>query len=458
MRQRKFILPESEIPRQWYNLRADIKMNPYLKKDGEIMKPEDLAPVFPMNLIEQEFSTERWIDIPEEVLDLYSIWRPVPLVRAYALEKALNTPAKIYYKYEGISPAGSHKPNSAVPQAYYNKVFGTKKVTTETGAGQWGSALSFACEHFGIECKIYMVRVSFNQKPYRKLMMQTWGGNCVSSPSMETNFGRMINEKFPDAPGSLGIAISEAIEEAVSDPTGTTKYTLGSVLNHVTIHQSIIGLEAKRQLELIGDYPDIVIGCAGGGSNFAGIAFPFIHDKINGKDIQIVAVEPSACPTLTRSPFGYDHGDTEGFTPLLPMHSLGKDFMPPAIHAGGLRYHGMAPTVSQTVAEGLTEARSVTQLEAFEAGILTARTEGYIPAPESNHAIAEVIKEAHKAREEGKEKVILFNWTGHGLIDLPSYGKYLDGELTNYDFPQSVIDDAEEMMHKYPKPELYKSR
>ncbi len=457
METKKVILTEDEMPRQWYNVLADIKMNPPLGPDGNPVSPDQLAPVFPMNLIEQEVSSERWIDIPEEVLKVLSIWRPSPLIRAYALEKALDTPARIYYKYEGVSPPGSHKPNTAVAQAYYNKEFGIKRLTTETGAGQWGSALSFACSQFGLECKIYMVRISFDQKPYRKSMMATWGGNCVASPSSETKAGRAILEKDPDTPGSLGIAISEAVEAAVTDESGQTRYSLGSVLNHVMLHQTIIGLEAKKQMEKINEYPDVVIGCAGGGSNFAGIAFPFVHDKINGKDIAIHPVEPEACPTLTKAPFAYDHGDTAGYTPLLPMHSLGHTFVPPPLHAGGLRYHGMAPTVSQLVVDGILEPQAYGQVDTYEAGMLLARTEGVIAAPETNHALAAVVAEAKKAKEEGKEKVILFNWSGHGLIDLGAYEKYLTGSLTNYDFPAEDIAEAEKVLEQYPKPEIIKN-
>jgi len=457
METKKVLLTEDEMPRQWYNILADIKMNPPLGPDGNPVSPDQLAPVFPMNLIEQEVSSERWIDIPEEVLRVLSIWRPSPLIRAYALEKALDTPARIYYKYEGVSPPGSHKPNTAVAQAYYNKEFGIKRLTTETGAGQWGSALSFACSQFGLECKIYMVRISFDQKPYRKSMMATWGGNCVASPSTETKAGRAILEKDPDTPGSLGIAISEAVEAAVTDESGQTRYSLGSVLNHVMLHQTIIGLEAKKQLEKINEYPDVVIGCAGGGSNFAGIAFPFVYDKIHGKDIAIHPVEPAACPTLTRAPFAYDHGDTAGYTPLLPMHSLGHTFVPPPLHAGGLRYHGMAPTVSQLVVDGLLEPQAYGQVETYEAGMLLARTEGVIAAPETNHALAAVVAEAKKAKEEGKEKVILFNWSGHGLIDLGAYEKYLSGSLTNYEFPAEDIAEAEKVLEQYPKPQIIKN-
>ena len=457
MATKKIFLTEDEMPRQWYNVLADIKMNPPLGPDGNPVGPEDLAPVFPMNLIEQEVSTERWIDIPEGVLDVLKIWRPSPLIRAYALEKALDTPAKIYYKYEGVSPPGSHKPNTAVAQAYYNKEFGIKKLTTETGAGQWGSALAFACSQYGLECKVYMVRISFDQKPYRKSMMNTWGANCVASPSSETKAGRAILEKDPDTPGSLGIAISEAVEAAVSDESGQTRYSLGSVLNHVMLHQTIIGLEAKKQLDKIGEYPDIIIGCAGGGSNFAGLAFPFVYDKINGKDIAIYPVEPEACPTMTRAPFAYDHGDTAGYTPLLPMHSLGHTFVPPPLHAGGLRYHGMAPTVSQLIVDGILEPQAFGQMDTYEAGMLAARTEGVIPAPETNHALACVVSEAKKAKEEGKEKVILFNFSGHGLIDLAAYDKYLSGSLVDYDFPADDIAEAEKVLEQYPKPEIIKN-
>mgnify|MGYP001821896772 FL=1 len=457
METKKIFLTEDEMPRQWYNVLADIKMNPPLGPDGNPVSPDQLAPVFPMNLIEQEVSSERWIDIPEEVLKVLSIWRPSPLIRAYALEKALDTPARIYYKYEGVSPPGSHKPNTAVAQAYYNKEFGIKRLTTETGAGQWGSALAFACSQFGLECKIYMVRISFDQKPYRKSMMSTWGGNCVASPSSETKAGRAILEKDPDTPGSLGIAISEAVEAAVTDESGQTRYSLGSVLNHVMLHQTIIGLEAKKQMEKINEYPDVVIGCAGGGSNFAGLAFPYVYDKINGKDIAIHPVEPEACPTMTRAPFAYDHGDTAGYTPLLPMHSLGHTFVPPPLHAGGLRYHGMAPTVSQLIVDGLLEPQAYGQVETYEAGMLTAKTEGVIPAPETNHALAAVVAEAKKAKEEGKEKVILFNFSGHGLIDLAAYDKYLSGSLVDYDFPAEDIAEAEKVLEQYPKPEIIKN-
>lgn len=449
---RKIFLTEDEMPRQWYNLAADINCPPFMSPDGPV-PPEAWEPVFPMNLVEQEYSTQRWHDIPEGVLELLTRWRPSPLHRAYELEKALDTPAKIYYKNESVSPAGSHKPNTAVAQAWYNKEFGTKKLTTETGAGQWGSALSFAGSLIGLEVKVFMVRISFDQKPFRKLMMQTWGGQCIASPSMETQAGRAILEADPDTPGSLGIAISEAIEAAVTDPKKETKYSLGSVLNHVMMHQTIIGLEAKKQLEKVGiKKPDVVIGCAGGGSNFAGLSFPFVYDKINGADIDIIPVEPSSCPTLTQAPYVYDHGDTAKMTPLVAMHSLGHAFVPPPIHAGGLRYHGMAPLVSKSVQDGLMTPESIHQLECYEAGVLFAKTEGIIPAPETTHAIASAIRQAKQAKEEGKEKVILFNFSGHGLMDLVGYDKYFNGELSDYDFPVEQIEKNLESIKGYPKP------
>jgi tryptophan synthase beta chain len=450
-------LAANEIPRQWYNILADIKMNPPLGPDGNPVGPDDLAPVFPMNLIEQEVSDQRWIDIPEAVLDVLAIWRPAPLVRADRLEKALGTPARIYFKNEGVSPPGSHKPNTAVAQAYYNKEFGIENMTTETGAGQWGSALSFACAQFGLNCKVYMVRVSFDQKPYRKAMMEAWGGTCVASPSTETKAGQQALEKDPNTPGSLGIAISEAIEAAVGDQSGKTRYSLGSVLNHVMLHQTIIGLEARKQMAMIDETPDIIIGCAGGGSNFAGLAFPFVQDKINGKQIDIYAVEPKACPTLTRAPFSYDHGDTARYTPLLPMHSLGHAFVPAPIHAGGLRYHGMAPTVSQLAQEGLITPQSVSQLDAFKAGVLWARTEGVIPAPETTNALAQVVVEAEKARQEGREKVILFNFSGHGLLDLAGYEKYFSGQLTDFELSDEQMNASMKVFADHPKPQNLKS-
>ncbi len=455
MEVKKIMLTEDEMPRQWYNIAADMPtpMQPPLHPGtGQPVGPEDLAPIFPMNLIEQEVSTERWIDIPEPVLEVLRIWRPAPLVRAYGLEKALDTPARIYYKNESYSPPGSHKPNTAVAQAYYNKVAGTKRITTETGAGQWGSALSFAGAMFGIEIVVWMVKISYQQKPYRRLMMNTWGATCYASPSTQTESGRKILEKDPDTPGSLGIAISEAVEAAVSDEN--SKYALGSVLNHVMLHQTIIGLEAQKQLEKVGDYPDVVIGCAGGGSNFAGLSFPFARDKIFGKDVKIIAVEPMSCPTMTRGPFAYDFGDTVQMTPLLPMHTLGHDFIPAPIHAGGLRYHGMAPLVSQLILDGIIEPLAVHQLETFEAGVTFARSEGIIPAPETNHAVAAVIQEAKKAKEEGKEKVILFNMSGHGLVDLAAYDAYFSGKLHDYELPEEEIERALRAIEPLPKPKV----
>ncbi len=456
MKEYKVFLREDEIPRQWYNIQADLPtplQPPIHPATGKPIGPEDLAPVFPMNLIEQEVSTQRWIDIPEEVMEKYLIWRPTPLHRAYNLEKYLDTPARIYYKNEGVSPPGSHKPNTAVAQAYYNKVFGIKRITTETGAGQWGSALSFACCLFGLECKVYMVRVSYDQKPYRRLMMNTWGANCVPSPSKDTNAGRKILEENPDSPGSLGIAISEAIEDAVTSKD--TRYSLGSVLNHVLMHQTIIGLEAKKQLEKFGEKKvDIVVGCAGGGSNFAGLAFPFVLDKINGADITIIPVEPTSCPTMTRAPFVYDFGDTAATTPLLPMHSLGHGFIPPPIHAGGLRYHGIAPLLSQLIIEGLIEPRAYNQLECYGAAVLWARTEGQIPAPETSHAIACVIDEAKKAKNEGREKVIILNWSGHGLMDLGGYDLYFSGKLVDYPLPEEEMMKSLKGIENLPKPQM----
>jgi tryptophan synthase beta chain len=453
MRTKKYVLTEKDMPRQWYNIMADMPngMEPPLHPGtGQPCGPQDLEPIFPMNLIEQEVSTQRWIDIPEEVLDKLAIWRPSPLFRAYELEKALGTPARIYYKNEGVSPAGSHKPNTAIAQAYYNKVAGTKRITTETGAGQWGSSLAMCCSFFGIECKVFMVKISYNQKPYRRLMMETWGAKCTASPSNETAAGRSILEKTPDSPGSLGMAISEAVEVAVGDKD--TKYALGSVLNHVMIHQSIIGLEAQKQMKMAGDYPDVIIGSAGGGSNFAGLAMPFARDKIDGRNIDIIAVEPTSCPTLTRGPFAYDFGDTVQMTPLLPMHSLGHNFVPAPIHAGGLRYHGMAPIVSQLVLDGIIRPMAVHQMETFNAGVTFARSEGYISAPECNHAVAATIREALKAKEEGKEKVILFNWSGHGLVDLGAYENFFRGKLSDHDLPQSEIDAALKDLESLPKP------
>ena len=428
----KVFLSEDEMPRQWYNLAADLPhpIPPPVHKDGTPARPQDFEAIFPPNLIEQEMSTQRWIDIPQPVLEKLWIWRPSPLVRARNFEAALETPARIYFKNEGVSPAGSHKPNTAIAQVYYNMLAGTKHLTTETGAGQWGSALAFACRQFGLDARVYMVRISFDQKPFRKLMMQTWGAECIASPSLRTEVGRRILAETPDTPGSLGIAISEAIEDCVTSPD--TKYSLGSVLNHVCLHQSIIGLEAKKQMEKIGAYPDVVIGCAGGGSNFAGIGFPFVCDKIHGKNVRIAAAEPAACPRMTRAPYVYDSGDVAMMTPLMAMYSLGHTFVPPPIHAGGLRYHGMAPIVCHARREGLIEAHAIPQLECYEAAVLWARTEGHIPAPETSHALALAVREARLAQDEGKEKTILINWSGHGLMDLKGYEAYFTGRLENY--------------------------
>ncbi len=452
--QRKILLDEKDMPRAWYNIQADMPnpLPPPLNPEtGEPISPEMLGAIFPMNLIEQEMSTDRWINIPDEVIERLLMWRPTPLVRAVGLEKFLGTPAHIYYKNEGVSPAGSHKPNTALAQAYYNKVFGVKRLTTETGAGQWGSALAFACNQFGLELKVYMVRVSYNQKPYRRIMMETWGAKCIPSPSTETNAGRRFLEDDADHPGSLGIAISEAIEDAVTSKN--TKYSLGSVLNHVMMHQTIIGLEAEKQMAAFGDYPDVVIGCAGGGSNFAGISFPFVRDRIHGRNVRIVASEPTSCPSLTRGDYVYDFGDAAQTTPLLAMCSIGHGFIPAPIHAGGLRYHGMAPVVSKLFADGLIEAKAYNQLETFAAGIIFARTEGFIPAPETNHAIACAIDEAKKAKEEGKERVILMNFSGHGIIDLPSYDAYMSGKLTDYTLPSDEIQRLLKELDKYPRPQ-----
>ena len=456
MEVKKIVLPESEIPRKWYNILPDMPtpLEPPLHPGtGQPVGPEDLAPVFPMPLIEQEVSQENYIDIPDEVLEKYLIWRPTPLYRAYNLEKHLGTPAKIYFKNEGVSPAGSHKPNTAMAQAYYNKISGTTRICTETGAGQWGSALAFCCSLFGLECKVYMVKISFNQKPYRRIMMETWGGTCVASPSSETKAGRTILEQDPDSPGSLGIAISEAIEDAVTNEG--SKYSLGSVLNHVMLHQTVNGLECQKQMAMVGDYPDVIIGCAGGGSNFAGNCLPFVRDKINGKDIDVIAVEPASCPTMTRGPFAYDFGDTVQMTPLLAMHTLGHNFVPEPIHAGGLRYHGMAPIISQLIMSNVIRPVAVQQLETFQSGITFAKTEGFISAPETTHAIAVVIQEAIKAKEEGKEKVILFNWSGHGLVDMAAYEAYLSGKLSDHVLEEEAIQGALKDIEPLPKPQQY---
>lgn len=429
----RFVLPESEIPTHWYNVAADFSeplpppLHPGTKQPVTI---EDMRAIFPENLVRQEMSAERWIEIPEEVRAIYTLWRPTPLLRAVRLERALQTPAHIYYKYEGGSPAGSHKPNTAVPQAFYNRQAGVKRLATETGAGQWGASLALACRLFGLECRVYMVSVSYHQKPYRKLLMQTWGATVFPSPSDQTEFGRRLRRENPESPGSLGIAISEAIEDTLK--TKDTKYALGSVLNHVCLHQTVIGQEAIRQMEMAGEEPDVVIGCVGGGSNFAGIAFPFIRRKLAEKRAtRIIAVEPSACASLTQGALRYDFGDTAMTTPLLMMHTLGHDFVPPKIHAGGLRYHGMAPLVSHAVKLGLAEAAAYPQTKIFEAAMLFAQTEGIVPAPEPAHAIRAAVDEALRAKEEGKKRVILFNLCGHGMLDLASYDAFLGGQLTD---------------------------
>jgi len=440
----KILLSEKEMPQQWYNIQVDLPkpLPPVLHPGtGKPIGPQDLAPLFPMELIKQEVSQERWIDIPEEVQEVYKIWRPSPLVRARRWEKALGTPAKIYYKWEGVSPAGSHKPNTAVAQAYYNKKEGVKKITTETGAGQWGSALSFACNLFGLECKVFMVRISYEQKPYRKLMMQVWGANCVPSPSKETKAGRDILAKDPNSPGSLGIAISEAVEVAAQNDD--TKYSLGSVLNHVLLHQTVVGLETQKQFEKVGEYPDIVIGCVGGGSNFGGFVMPFARDKITkGKKTRIIAVEPTACPSLTRGLYRYDFGDTACTTPLIKMFTLGHNFIPAPIHAGGLRYHGMAPIVCHLYDLKLIEAVALKQNPCFEAAVSFARAEGHIPAPESGHAIRCAMEEALKCKESGQSKVIVFNNSGHGHFDLSSYEKYFAGNLEDADLTEAQLKKA----------------
>jgi tryptophan synthase beta chain len=427
----KVVLSPREMPRYWYNLQADLQepLPPVIHPATlEPISPDDLAPIFPIGLIEQEVSKERWIEIPEEVLEIYSIWRPTPLVRARKLESYLQTPAQIYYKNESLSPPGSHKPNTAVAQAYYNKREGIKRLTTETGAGQWGSALAFACCLFGLKCTVYMVRVSYEQKPYRKVLMNIWGAEVFPSPTDRTNAGRGILSKDPDSPGSLGIAISEAIEDAVTHED--TKYSLGSVLNHVLLHQTIVGLETKKQFEMIGKYPDVLVGCVGGGSNFAGFVFPFVQDKLEGKrKPRIIAVEPLACPSLTKGVYRYDFGDTAKMTPLLKMHTLGHEFIPPRIHAGGLRYHGMAPLVSYLYHKGIIEAIAYPQRAVFEAAVTFAQVEGVVPAPETAHAIKAVIDEALKCKETGEEKVIAFNFSGHGYFDLSAYEEYLSGRM-----------------------------
>jgi len=437
----KYLLDESRIPKAWYNLMADLPSPPPPVLHPGTLKPvgpDDLAPLFPMSLILQEVSAEREIEIPGPVRDVYKQWRPTPLFRARRLERALQTPARIYYKYEGVSPSGSHKPNTSVAQAFFNREAGVRKITTETGAGQWGSSLAFAGALFGIDVQVFMVRVSYEQKPYRRLMMETFGARCIPSPSMETNYGRSVLAHTPDSPGSLGIAISEAVEVAAT--RDDTKYALGSVLNHVLLHQTVIGQEAIAQLEMAGDYPDIVVGCTGGGSNFSGIAFPFIGAQLRGgKKVRAIAVEPAACPSLTRGRYAYDFGDTGKMTPLAKMHTLGSAFVPPGFHAGGLRYHGMAPLVSHVKELGLIEARAEHQTQCFEAGVLFARAEGIVPAPEANHAVKGAIDEAVKCREEGTSKAILFNLCGHGHFDMSAYQDYFAGKLEDRSYDEGEL-------------------
>jgi tryptophan synthase beta chain len=443
--QRKFQLDEKDLPTHWYNIQADLPAPlppPLHPGTGQPIGPADLAPLFPMELIKQEVSRERWIEIPEQVRDAYKIWRPTPLIRALGLEKLLGTPAHIYYKWEGVSPAGSHKPNTAVAQAYYNKQEGTKRLATETGAGQWGSALALAARMFDLECKVYMVRVSYDQKPYRRILMETWGAEVVPSPSPDTNAGRAVIARDPKSPGSLGIAISEAVEDAAT--RDDTKYSLGSVLNHVLMHQTVIGQETKKQLELADEEPDILVGCIGGGSNFSGFAFPFVADKLTGKakNLRVIAVEPMAAPSITKGQYVYDFGDEAMMTPLVKMHTLGHSFMPAPIHAGGLRYHGMAPAVSALYEQKQIEAVAVHQRPTFEAAVMFARTEGYLPAPESAHAIRVVIDEALRCKESGEAETIAFNLSGHGHFDLGAYERYMQGELEDYEYPAEKVREA----------------
>ena len=437
----------STVPTHWYNLQADLPepVPPHLHPGTkQPLAPEDLAPLFPMALIQQEVTTERYIEIPQTVREIYALWRPSPLIRAHRLERALGTKARIYYKYEGVSPVGSHKPNTAVAQAYYNKQAGIKRITTETGAGQWGCSMALAGQMFGLEVRVYMVKVSYGQKPYRRSMMQTWGAEVFASPSNMTETGRNALAADPNNQGSLGLAISEAVEEAAS--RADTNYALGSVLNHVALHQTIIGLEAKKQFEMAGDWPDVIFAPCGGGSSFAGMAFPFVADNAaggrNGKPVRLVAVEPASCPSLTKGVYAYDFGDSSGFTPLMKMFTLGHDFMPPGIHAGGLRYHGASPLVSQLYKEGLIEAVAVPQLATFEAGVMFAHAEGIIPAPESNHAIRGAIDEALRCKETGEAKTILFNLTGHGHFDMGSYDRYFAGELEDFAYPEEAIKES----------------
>lgn len=449
--QTKFLLNETDLPRFWYNINADSPLapTPVLRPDTlEPVTPDFLSVLFPMEIIMQEVSTERFIQIPDEVREIYKLYRPTPLLRARRLEKALGTTAHIYYKYEGVSPAGSHKPNTAIPQAFYNKVAGTKALTTETGAGQWGSALSLACNFFGLDLEVYMVKISYQQKPYRRVMMETYGGKVFASPTDKTNFGRSVLAKDPNSPGSLGIAISEAVEVAATSG-GKKKYSLGSVLNHVLMHQSVIGEEALKQMDLANEYPDVVIGCVGGGSNFGGIAYPFLRENLkNGKRTRLLAVEPTAAPSLTRGVYAFDYGDSAKMAPVVKMHTLGHGFVPPSIHAGGLRYHGMAPSLSAFHDAGLIDAIAVPQKATFEAAIQFARTEGIIPAPESAHAIRAAIDEALDAKAKGEKRVILFNLSGHGNFDMGAYEAYLGGKLEDFEYPAEAVDVA---MQELPK-------
>jgi tryptophan synthase beta chain len=447
----KFILSEKEVPRAWYNINPDLPkplappINPQTLKP---LTPDDLSVLFPMDLIMQEMSMENWIEIPDEVREIYKLWRPTPMYRAMRLEKALDTPAKIYYKYEGVSGPGSHKPNTAVAQAYYNKKEGTKRLTTETGAGQWGSALAYACNAFGLDCTVYMVKVSYEQKPYRKTLMNVWGANVIPSPSDKTQIGKKILSETPDSLGSLGIAISEAVEDAATH--NDTKYSLGSVLNHVLLHQTVVGLEVKKQMELAEDYPDIIVGCVGGGSNFSGLFFPFVKEKINGKKIRFIAVEPTACPTLTKGLYAYDYGDSGKIGPIAMMYTLGHGFVPSGIHAGGLRYHGDAPQLCLLYDEGLVEAKAYNQLPVFDAAVLFTKTEGILPAPESAHAVKGAIDEALACKESGQKKTILIGLSGHGHFDLGAYEQYLAGKMQDFEYSKEEVEKAIADLPKVP--------
>lgn len=447
-KQHKYLLDESRLPKAWYNISADLpyELPPVLHPQTlEPITPDFLSVLFPMALIMQEISTDRWIEIPEPVRDIYKLWRPTPFFRAHGLEQALDTPAHIYYKYEGVNPVGSHKPNTAVAQAFYNKEEGVKAITTETGAGQWGSALAMSCNFFDMDLEVYMVKVSYNHKPYRRIMMEAYGADVFASPSPRTNYGRALLAEDPDCPGSLGIAISEAVEVAATSG-GSKKYSLGSVLNHVLMHQTVIGQETLEQLEMAGEYPDIIVACTGGGSNFGGFAFPFLHENLtNGKETRVIAAEPAASPSITRGQYTFDYGDTAKMAPVVKMHTLGHTFVPPEIHAGGLRYHGMAPQVSALVDHGFVEARSIHQLASFDAAMIFLRSEGIMPAPEPTHAIAVVIDEALKCKESGEEKVIVFNLSGHGHFDMVSYDAFLKGQLRDYEYPQEEIEAALEL-------------